>query len=300
MNNFKDDNGNEYPREIMGLFDKFVHGDIDRRGFIEGAGKFSISALSAGAFLNSLVPNFAAAQKTEPNDKRLWIEDIRIPSKKGSGVINAYLARPKNLKIWNRLPVILVVHENRGLNPHIKDIARRIALEGFIAIAPDALTSLGGYPGNEDDARTKFGTLDQNKIKEDFIAAANFAKITEHSNDKLGAIGFCYGGGIVNFLATKINFMRAGVPFYGAAANIADVPNIKAKLMLQFASDDERFNAMWPAYEAALKANKKSYQAFTYEGTLHGFNNDTTPRFNEKMAQLAWSRSIEFFKKELK
>lgn len=300
MANFKDDKGNEYPKEIMGLFDKFVHGDIDRRGFIEGAGKFAISASSAGAFLNSLLPNFAQAQKISPDDKRLWTEDIKIPSKNGSGIINAYLARPKKLKFLQKLPVIIVVHENRGLNPHIKDIARRIALEGFIAIAPDALTSLGGYPGDEDMARTKFATLDQAKIKQDFIAAANFAKVTEHANNKLGAIGFCYGGGMVNFLATEMPNMKIVIPFYGAPAPIENVSKIKSEIMLHFASDDERFNAMWPKYKEALEANKKQFEAFFYEGTMHGFNNDTTPRYNEKMANLAWQRSIEKFKKVLK
>lgn len=293
-------NIDEFPKPIITLFDKYVHGDIDRRGFIEGAAGFAISASAAGAMLNALLPDFASAQKIAPDDKRLWIEDIHIPSPNGSGVINAYLARPKKIGFLQKLPVIIIIHENRGLNPHIKDIARRIALEGYIAIAPDALTALGGYPGDEDAARAKFATLDQNKIKQDFIAAAKFARVTEHGNNKLGAIGFCYGGGMVNYLATQLEELNAGVAFYGAAPNLEDVPNIKAKLMLHFAQDDERFNAMWPPYEAALKANNKPYQAFNYEGTVHGFNNDTTPRYNEKMAALAWSRSMEFFKQKLK
>lgn len=300
MANFTDDKGQAFPKEIMGLFDKYVHGDIDRRGFIEGAGKFAISASIAGAYLNSLVPNFAQAQKIAPNDNRLWTEDIKIPSKLGSGHINAYLARPKKIRFLQKLPVIIVIHENRGLNPHIKDITRRIALEGFIAIAPDALTSLGGYPGNEDDARAKFASLDQAKIKQDFIAAAKFAKVTEHANNKLGAIGFCYGGGMSNYLATELTNLKAAIPFYGAAAPIENVGKIKAKIMLHFASDDERFNAMWPKYKEALIANNKSFEEYFYEGTVHGFNNDTTPRYNEKMASLAWQRSIDFFKRELK
>ncbi len=294
------ENINKYPREIIRLFDEFVHGDIDRRGFIENAAKYSISAIAAGAMLNSLLPDFAAAQKIKPDDKRITTNKIKIDSPNGSGFINAYFVRPTNPKMPKKLPCVIVVHENRGLNPHIEDIARRIALEGFVVIAPDALTSLGGYPGNEDDARTKFQTLDQNKIKADFIAAANHARKMPSSNGKIGVIGFCYGGGMANYLATKLDYLRAAVPFYGAAADVALVPTIKAKLQLHFASDDQRFNEMWPPYEAALRAANKNYEAFTYDGTVHGFNNDTTPRYSESAAKLAWSRAIAFFKKELK
>jgi carboxymethylenebutenolidase len=290
----------EFPREIMQLFDKYVHGDIDRRGFLDGAGKFAVGGVSAAAYLSALTPDFANAQQIRPNDPRLWVESIRIPSPEGSGTINAYLARPRGMHFWRKLPVIIVVHENRGLNPHIRDITRRIALEGYIAIAPDALTALGGYPGDEDTARTKFATLDQNKIKQDFIAATKFARVTEHANNQLGAIGFCYGGGMVNYLATQCDYLHAAVPFYGAAAPLDGVANIRAKLLLHFASDDERFNAMWPPYEAALRTAHKSYQAFTYEGTMHGFNNDTTPRYNATAAALAWQRTISFFDNELK
>ena len=290
----------EFPREIMQLFDKYVHGDIDRRGFLEGAGKFAVGGLSAAAYLSALSPDFANAQQIRPNDARLWTESIRIPSPNGSGTINAYLARPRNIRFLRKLPVIIVVHENRGLNPHIKDIARRIALENYIAIAPDALTALGGYPGDEDTARARFATLDQNKIKQDFIAAARFSRVTEHANNKLGAIGFCYGGGMVNYLAAQCDFLNAAVPFYGAAAPLDGVANIRAKLLLHFASDDERFNAMWPPFEAALRAANKPYQAFTYDGTMHGFNNDTTPRYNQAAATLAWQRTIAFFNQELK
>ncbi len=290
----------DYPREIVQLFDNFVHGDIDRRGFIEGAGRFSISAIAAGAMLNSLLPDFAAAQKIAPDDKRITTNKIKIDSPNGSGQINAYYVRPTKGKLPKKLPCVIVIHENRGLNPHIEDIARRIALEGFVVIAPDALTSLGGYPGNEDDARTKFSTLDQNKIKADFVAAADYARKMPSSNGKIGAIGFCYGGGMVNYLATKLDYLRAGVPFYGAAADLAQVDKIKAKLQLHFAADDQRFNEMWPPYEAALKANDKSFDAYFYEGTVHGFNNDTTPRYNEAAAKIAWSRSMAFLKKNLK
>ena len=290
----------DFPKEILSLFDKFVHGDIDRRGFIEGAGKFAISASVASGYLASLVPDFANAQKIAPNHPDLWIERIRIPSKSGSGVINAYLARPKNLSIFQKLPVIIVCHENRGLNPHIEDITRRIALNGYIAIAPDALTALGGYPGNEDKARELFAKLDQNKIREDFLAAVKFADITEHGNDKVGVIGFCWGGGMANYLAANSNKVNAAIAFYGAPPPLEKVPNIKGKLLLHFAQDDERFNAMWPDYEKALKANHKDYVAFVYPNTVHGFNNDTTPRYNEKMANLAWNRSMNFFNNLLK
>ena len=291
---------NNFPPQVLQLFDKYVHGDIDRRGFLDAASKYAIGGLSAAAFLNALSPNFAQAQKIAPDDARLWIEDIHIPSPNGSGRLNAYMARPKNLRFLQRIGVVIIAHENRGLNPHIKDIARRIALEGFIAIAPDALTSLGGYPGNEDEARAKFATLDQNKIKADFLAAARHCWTIEHSNRKIGAIGFCWGGGMVNYMATQLDFLRAGVPFYGAAAPLEGVVNIRAKLQLHFAADDARFNEMWPPYQEALKANHKNFEAFTYAQTLHGFNNDTTPRFNAAAAALAWGRSIAFLKANLR
>ncbi len=290
----------DFPPEVVKLFDKYVHGDIDRRGFLEAASKYAVAGTSAAVFLNALSPKFAEAEQIAQNDPRLWIENIRYPSPRGSIDVNAYMARPKRLRFLQRLPVVIVIHENRGLNPHIKDIARRIALEGFIAIAPDALSSLGGYPGTEDEARAKFSTLDQSKIRQDFIRAVEHAKIIEHSSRKIGAIGFCYGGGMVNFLATQMPDLRAGVPFYGAAAPLDGVKNIKAKLQLHFASDDARFNEMWPPYEAALKANQKQYSAHFYEGTVHGFNNDTTPRYNKTAADLAWSRAMAFLKAELR
>lgn len=296
----KPDKIEDFPPEVVKLFDKYVHGDIDRRGFLDGASKYAVGGITAAVFLDALSPNFAAAEVISPDDPRLWIEDIRIPSPQGSGTINAYMARPRNLRFLQGLGVVIVVHENRGLNPHIKDIARRIALAGFIAIAPDALTSLGGYPGNEDEARAKFATLDQVKIKADFLAAARHGRIIEHSNRKIGAIGFCYGGGMVNYMATQLPFLRAGVPFYGAAAPLDGVKNIRAKLQLHFASDDARFNEMWPPYEAALKANNKPFEAFTYQGTMHGFNNDTTPRFNASAAALAWGRAIAHFNANLR
>jgi carboxymethylenebutenolidase len=216
----------------------------------------------------------------------------------GYGKVRAYKVQPTQPK--GKLPVVLVVHENRGLNPHIEDIARRIALENFIAVAPDALFPLGGYPDNEDAARELFGKLDQSKTQQDFIAAAEYLKKLPEGNGKLGVVGFCYGGGVANFLATRVPALNAVVPFYGMAPALEDVPKIKAPLLLHFASTDERINASWPPFEAALKAAGVKYEAFTYPGTQHGFNNDTTPRYEEAAAKLAWGRTMEFFRKQLK
>jgi carboxymethylenebutenolidase len=212
--------------------------------------------------------------------------------------MKGYLVKPA--KASGKLPAVLVVHENRGLNPHIEDIARRIALDDFVAFAPDALHPLGGYPGSEDKARELFPQLDQAKTREDFIAAAKYLQTSAGANGKVGVVGFCYGGGIANFLATKVPTLNAAVPFYGSPAPVADVPNIKAPLLIQFAETDERINAAWPAYEEALKAAKVSYQAFTYPGTQHGFNNDTTPRYNKEAAAIAWKRTMDFFEKQLR
>jgi len=288
----------DYPQDLLNLFDKYVHGVIDRRGFLVGAAKFAAGGLTATMLLDELSPKFAEAQQVPPNDKRLATETIEYDSPQGSGTMKGYLARPANAKD-KRLPGILVIHENRGLNPHIEDIARRLALESFMAFAPDALTPLGGYPGDEDKARELFQKLDQTKAREDFVSAANVLRGRADCTGKIGAVGFCYGGGIVNFLATRMPELKAGVPFYGAQAPAADVPKIKAPLLIHYAENDERINAGWPAYEAALKANKKKYKVFIYPGTQHGFNNDTTPRYDAAAAKLAWSRTIDFFKKNL-
>ena len=288
----------DYPQDLLNLFDKYVHGVIDRRGFLVGAAKFAAGGLTATMLLDELSPKFAEAQQVPPNDKRLATETIEYDSPQGSGTMKGYLARPANAKD-KRLPGILVIHENRGLNPHIEDIARRLALESFMAFAPDALTPLGGYPGDEDKARELFQKLDQTKAREDFVSAANVLRGRADCTGKIGAVGFCYGGGIVNFLATRMPELKAGVPFYGAQAPAADVPKIKAPLLIHYAENDERINAGWPAYEAALKANKKKYKVFIYPGTQHGFNNDTTPRYDAAAAKLAWSRTVDFFKKNL-
>jgi carboxymethylenebutenolidase len=288
----------DYPQELLNLFDKYVHGVVDRRGFLVGAAKFAVGGVTAVMLLDELSPKFAEGQQVSPDDKRLATEALEYDSPQGTGRMKGYLARPASAK-GKKLPGILVIHENRGLNPHIEDIARRLALEGFMAFAPDALTPLGGYPGDEDKARELFQKLDQTKTREDFVAAANMLRERSDCTGKIGAVGFCYGGGIVNFLATRMPELKAGVPFYGNQAPAEDVPKIKAPLLIHYAENDERINAGWPAYEAALKANKKKYQVFFYAGTQHGFNNDTTPRYDAAAAKVAWSRTVDFFKKNL-
>jgi len=288
----------DYPQDLLNLFDKYVHGGIDRRGFLVGAAKFAVGGVTAAMLLDELSPKFAAAQQVAPDDKRLSIQTLDIASPKGSGTIKGYLARPANASD-RKLPGILVIHENRGLNPHIEDITRRLALEGFMALAPDALTSLGGYPGDEDKARELFQKLDQAKIREDFLAAAEMLRKRHDGTGKIGAVGFCYGGGMVNFLATRLPDLKAAVPFYGNQPPVEDVDKIKAPLLIHYAENDERINAGWPTYEKALKEHHKKYEAFTYPGTQHGFNNDTTPRYDAEAAKLAWTRTVEFFKKHL-
>jgi carboxymethylenebutenolidase len=288
----------DFDQELLILFDAYVHGVIDRRGFLDKAAKYAVGGVTAAMLLDQLSPNFVAAQQVTPDDKRLKTESVEYQSPQGSGKMRGYLARPANAS--GKLPAVLVVHENRGLNPHIEDIARRLALDNFMAFAPDALFPLGGYPGNEDKARELFPKLDQTKTREDFVAAAAYLKGRPDSTGKLGVVGFCYGGGISNMLATRVPDLAAAVPFYGSAPNVEDVPKIKAAMLIHYAGTDERINAAWPAYEAALKANKIRYEAFVYEGTQHGFNNDTTPRFDKAAAALAWKRTVDHFNKHLR
>ena len=288
----------DFDQELLILFDAYVHGVIDRRGFLDKAGKYAVGGVTAAMLLDQLSPNFVAAQQVTPDDKRLKTEYVEYQSPQGSGKMRGYLARPATAS--GKLPVVLVVHENRGLNPHIEDIARRMALANFIAFAPDALFPLGGYPGNEDQARELFPKLDQTKTREDFVAGAAYLKGRPDSTGKIGVVGFCYGGGISNMLATRVPDLAAAVPFYGSAPNVEDVPKIKAAMLIHYAGTDERINAAWPAYEAALKANKIRYEAFVYEGTQHGFNNDTTPRFDKAAAALAWKRTVDHFNKHLR
>ena len=288
----------DYPQDLLDLFDKYVHGAIDRRGFLVAAARFAVGGVTAAMLLDELSPKFAEAQQVPPDDKRLATETLEYDSPQGTGKMKGYLARPASAK-GKKLPGILVIHENRGLNPHIEDITRRLALDNFMAFAPDALTPLGGYPGTEDKAREQFSKLDQAKTREDFVTAANVLRKRADCTGKIGAVGFCYGGGMVNFLATRMPELKAGVAFYGNQAPAADVPKIQAPLLIHYAETDERINAGWPAYEAALKENKKNYEVFIYPGTQHGFNNDTTPRYDAAAAKLAWSRTVEFFKKNL-
>lgn len=289
----------DFDQELLNLFDKYVHGGIDRRGFLDGAAKFAVGGTTAAMLLDMLNPKFAEAQQVPKDDKRLAADYVEYESPLGSGKMRGYLVRPAGAK-GKKLAGVLVVHENRGLNPHIEDVARRIALENYMAFAPDALTPLGGYPGTEDKARELFQKLDQAKTREDFVTAVSVLKARPDGTGKLAVVGFCYGGAIANMLATRVPELAGAVPFYGTQPAADDVPKIKAPLLIHYAENDERVNAGWPAYEAALKANQKAYDAHIYPGTQHGFNNDTTPRYDPAAAKLAWSRTLEFFKKNLR
>lgn len=287
----------DFDAQVLADFDAYVHGALSRRGFLAAVAKYAGGAVAAELILQQLSPQFAAAQQVAVDDKRLKAERTEFPSPAGNGTVKGYQVQAAKGKA--KRPAVLVVHENRGLNPHIEDIARRLALEGFIVFAPDALAPLGGYPGDEDKARELFGTLDQAKARADFVAAANALRRIDGGNGKVGVIGFCYGGGISNWLATQLPELAAAVPFYGPAPDLKDVGNINAPLLLQFAEKDDRVNASWPPYEQALKDAGKRYEAFTYPGTQHGFNNDTTPRYDEKAAKLAWKRSVDFLRKNV-
>jgi carboxymethylenebutenolidase len=284
---------NDFHPKALKLFDQYVHGDITRRDFLSSVGKYTLLGLSAEGLLEALSPKFAQAQQISGDDPRIKTSYVEYPSPHGNGKIRGYLVEPA--KFQGKLPAVLIIHENRGLNPHIEDIARRVALDNFIAFAPDALFTLGGYPGDEDKARELFPKLDQPKTREDFLTAAHILKHLPNSNGKVGAVGFCYGGGIVNFLATKIPDLGAAVAFYGAQPSAEDTKKIKAPLLLHYAGTDDRINAGWPAYETALKAANVNYEAHVYPAVQHGFNNDTTPRYDAPTAKLAWDRTLSFF-----
>ena len=289
----------DFSQELLNLFDKYVHGDINRREFLDGAKKFAIGGLTAAAILESLRPNFAWAQQVAPDDSRITTEYATVSSPQGHGSIRGYLVRPANAA--GRLPGFLVVHENRGLNPYIEDVARRLGTENFIAFAPDGLTSVGGYPGDEDRGRALFQDVDRGKMTEDFLASAHWLKARPDCTGKLGVVGFCFGGGIANTLAVQMGSdLDAAIPFYGGQPSAEDAAKIKAPLLLQYASLDTRINAGWPDYEAALKANGVTYTAHMYEGANHGFHNDTTPRYDEANAKLAWQRTLEFSNRHLR
>lgn len=287
----------DFEQELLILFDAYVHGDIDRRSFLDRASRFAVGGLSAAGLLAVLSPRFATAQIVPPDDARVHTERVDVPSPAGHGTIRAYVARPAQGVA--QLPGVLVVHENRGLNPHIEDVARRLALEGFVAMAPDALTPLGGYPGDEDRARSLFAQLDQGKTRQDFLAAAAALRQRPDGNGRIGVVGFCYGGGIAHMLATELPDLGAAVPFYGNHPPVQDAARVKAPLLIHFAAVDERINAGWPAYEAALKAAGARYTAHHYPATQHGFHNDTTPRFDAAAADLAWQRTLAFFRDHL-
>jgi len=286
----------DFDPEVLKLFDGYVHGRLSRRDFLARAGRYAVGGATAATLLAQLSPSFAAPM-VAASDARLKTSYQAFPSPQGYGTVRGYLAMPANAR--GKLPVILVVHENRGLNPHIEDIARRLALEGFIAYAPDALFPLGGYPGDEDKARALFPKLDQARTRADFIAAFHALAALPQGTGKVGVVGFCYGGGIANYLATQLPELAAAVPFYGSQPSPAEAAKIRAPLMIHDAGKDERILAGWPAYEAALQESKVNYQHFVYAGAEHGFNNDTTPRYDEAAAKLAWGRTVAFLKEKL-
>ena len=288
----------DFDQNLLNLFDRYVHGLITRREFLDGASKFAGAGVSAAAILESLNPMYAEAQQVAEEDPRLKTESIDYPSPQGSGTMRGYLARPADSR--GNLPGVVVIHENRGLNPHIKDVTRRTGLAGFLALGPDALTPLGGYPGNDDDGRVLQRQLDRGKMTEDFVAAVTYLKSHPECSGRIGVVGFCFGGGMANTLAVRIPDLACAVPFYGGQAAAEDVPKIQAPLLLHYAGLDERINAGWPTYEAALKANGTTYTAHMYDGVNHGFHNDTTPRYGQDAATLAWQRTIDFFNQNLR
>jgi len=297
----------DFDPEVLRLFDRYVHGALDRRGFLDGAAKFAAGCGGPVALLVALSPDFAAGEQVAKTDPRIRAETIEFPSPQGYGSGRGVLVRPASAPPsggaatpTRGLPAVLVIHENRGLNPHIEDVARRFALANFIAFAPDALFPLGGYPNDEDKARDLFARLDQAKTREDMIAAARYLQGVPGGNGKLGANGFCWGGGMVNFLATRLPDLGAAVPFYGPAPAPASVGAIRAPLLLVFADNDDFVNSTWPPYETALKAGGKRYEAQRYPGTQHGFHNDTTPRYDANAAAQAWQRALDFLNRNLR
>lgn len=287
----------DFDQDLLDLYDFYAHGRMTKREFLDKAGKYAVGGLTAMTLLNMLSPNYALAEQVSFNDPDITPEYIEYPSPNGHGMVRGYLVKPANAT--GPLPAVVVVHENRGLNPYIEDVARRVAKAGFIALAPDGLTSVGGYPGNDAEGRDLQRTVDGEKLMNDFFAAYEFLADHGDTTGKVGCVGFCYGGGVCNALAVAYPELGASVPFYGRQASAEDVPKIQAPLLLQYAELDERINAGWPAYEAALKENGKTYSAHIYPGVNHGFHNDSTPRYDEAAAELAWDRTIAFFKEHL-
>ena len=287
----------DFPQEVLKLFDGYIHGGLSRRDFLDRAAKFAVGGFTAAAMLESLTPNYAWAQQVAKNDARIQTEYLNYPSPQGSGTMRGYLARPAITS--GKLPGVVVIHENRGLNPYTEDVVRRLAIENFVAFAPDALSPVGGFQGSEEQAAALFAKLDAAKRNEDLFAAYGFLKSRPECNAKVGATGFCFGGTVVNAMAVRFPDLAAGAPFYGGQPAAADVAKIRAPLLLHYAGVDDRINSGWPAFEAALKAAGVKYQAHVYANTNHGFHNDTTPRYDEAAAKLAWSRTIAFFKEHL-
>jgi len=286
----------DFHPEVLKLFDGLVHGALTRREFLDHAAKYCVGGVTAAAVLEMLTPNFAWAQQVKKDDPRIKAEYDDYESPQGSGKMRGYLARPAKA---GKVPAVLVIHENRGLNPYIEDVARRLATEGYVAFAPDALAPVGGYPGDEEKAGAAFAKLDPMKRTEDLLAGATYLKSRPECSGKWGAIGFCFGGGVVNMIATRMPDLSAGVPFYGAQPKAEDVPKIKAAMQMHYAGNDTRINAGIPAYESALKAANVKYEVHVYPNVEHGFHNDTTPRYDEAAAKLAWSRSLAWFKQYL-
>jgi carboxymethylenebutenolidase len=287
----------DYPPEVLKLFDGYVHGAINRREFLDRAARFAVGGFTAAAMLESLQPNFAWAQQVPKTDARIHAEYLTYRSPQGSGTMRGYFARPASGS--GKRPGVVVVHENRGLNPYIEDVARRLAVENYVAFAPDALTPVGGYPGDEDKARDLFAKLDDRKRMEDLLAAVPFLRARAECNGEIGAVGFCFGGTIVNQMAVRFPDLDAAVPFYGRQPSAADTATIKAPLLIHYAGEDQNVNAGWPAWKEALDKAGVKYREFTYPGTQHGFHNDTTPRYDEAAAKLAWSRTLAFFRETL-
>jgi carboxymethylenebutenolidase len=294
-------NASEYPQELLDIFHEYQHGDINRRDFMDRIQKFAVGGVTAAAIYESLKPNYAWAQQVAKEDARIKTSYETVPSPQGNGSIKGYFARPSSG--GGKRPGVLVIHENRGLNPYVEDVARRFAVANYIAYAPDGLTSVGGFPGNDEQGAVKFREVNGDKMFEDFVAAAQWLKARPECTGKIGAIGFCFGGGVVNKLAVRLGAdLSAGAPFYGAPLSAEDAAKIKTPMMLHYAdpTKDTGIGQRIPAFEAALKEHKKNYQLFIYEGAQHGFHNDTTPRYDEKAAKLAWQRTLDFFDKTLK
>ncbi|WP_020400898.1 dienelactone hydrolase family protein [Kordiimonas gwangyangensis] len=286
-------------QEILDLYDKYAHGLMSRRTFFERLSAYAVGGLTVAALAESVLPNYALAEQVKADDERIMAEDVPYQSPKGAGDMMGYLVMPKDASAAHKKPGVVVIHENRGLNPYIRDVARRVAVAGYIAFAPDALYPLGGYPGNDDDGRTMQRQRDTGEMVEDFAAAVTFLQNHEASTGNVGCVGFCFGGSVSNRLAAKIPSLKASVPFYGGGVPAEDVPAIQAPLLIHLGELDERVNAGWPAYEEALKANGKDYEMHMYEGANHGFHNDTTPRYDAHAAELAWARTLAFFEKHL-